>query len=141
MKKFRIVLILMVLLAVLIPSSVFASYDVYYCSIYADGFGDGSYEYPWACSTEAEFDDAVDLICDYGGGILYEEVEGGYYRHTINWSGKVCEVTSSQYYHGYPPDTGVTLPPPLVISAALVLGLSLFAVGLVVYRKRSANNI
>jgi hypothetical protein len=141
MKKFRIVLIVMVLLAVLIPSAVFASYDVYYCSIYADGFGDGSYEYPWACSTEAEFDDAVDLICDYGGGILYEEVEGGYYRHTISWYGKTCEVTSSKYYHGYPPDTGITLPPPFVISAALVLGLSLFAVGLVVYRKRSANNI
>ena len=141
MKKFRIVLILMVLLAVLIPSAVFASYDVYYCKDYANGYGDGSYDYPWACSTPTEFDDVVDKICDYGGGILYEAVEGGYYRHTIKWYDDTCKVTSSKFQHGYPPDTGITLPPPFAISAALVLGLSLFAVGLVVYRKRSANNI
>ena len=139
MKKFRIAVIFsVIILAFLIPLGVFASYDIYYCSY--DGFvdGNGTWKYPWVCETEDEFDFIVDEICSYGDGILYEIVPEGYYRPVILWEGKSCGVYSSDFYHGYPPHTGITLPPPLMVSGALVIGLSLFAVGLVVYRRRSA---
>jgi hypothetical protein len=139
MKKLQISVVIATLLALLVPSVVFASYNVYYCSYDANGFEDGSYDYPWSCENDAEFDDIVDYICTEGGGVLYEIVSGGYYRHMIEWDGRSCEITESDFYYGYPPDTGITLPPPLLMSAALALGLSLFAVGLVIYRKRLAN--
>ena len=139
MKKFRIAVIFsVIILAFLIPLGVFASYDIYYCSY--DGYvdGNGTWKYPWVCETEDQFEFIVDEICSYGDGILYEMVPEGYYRHVILWEGKSCGVYSSDFYHGYPPHTGITLPPPLMVSGALVIGLSLFAVGLVVYRRRSA---
>ena len=140
MKKIRIaVIFLVIVLALMIPVGVFASYDVYYCSWNASSGGDGSWNYPWLCSDSAEFDAIVDEICDYGDGILYEKVPSGYYRHVILWDDGSCGVESSVFYYGYPPHTGLTLPPPLMISGALVIGLSLFAVGLVVYRRRLAN--
>ncbi|MFN2160365.1 MAG: hypothetical protein ACK2U3_13745 [Anaerolineales bacterium] len=143
MKKTRIaVIFLVIVLALMIPIGVFASYDVYYCSWNASPGGDGSWKYPWLCSNSAEFDDIVDVICYDNGGdaILYEKVPSGYYRHVILWGGASdCGVESSVFYYGYPPHTGLTLPPPLMISGALVIGLSLFAVGLVVYRRRLAN--
>ena len=139
MKKLQISLIIATLLALLVPSAVFASYNVYYCSYDVEGFEDGSYDYPWSCETEEEFNDIVDYICTQGGGVLYEVVEGGYYRNMIEWDGRSCEIVETDFYQGYPPDTGITLPPPLMLSAALALGLSLFAVGLVIYRKRLAS--
>jgi hypothetical protein len=139
MKKFRIAVIFaVIILAFLIPLGVFASYDIFYCSYDVSSGGDGTWKYPWACETAAEFDAVVDDICSYGDGILYEIVPKGYYRHVIKWEGKACGVYSSDFYHGYPPHTGITLPPPLMVSGALVIGLSLFAVGLVVYRRRTA---
>ena len=62
----------------------------------------------------------------------------GYWRYAIKWVGDVCKVVDKSYHRGYPPHTGIALPPTLAFSGALVLGLSLFAVGLVVYRKQSA---
>jgi hypothetical protein len=139
MKRLSFAWILAVVLAILLPMTVFASWDIYYCSAEHDYDGNGSYDDPWSCTTDSEFDHVVDKICDYGGGILYEIVEDGYYRHTIEWDGKVCEVTDSVFYHGYPPDTGLTLPPPLIFGGAMALGIALLAGGVVLFRKRPAN--
>jgi hypothetical protein len=143
MKKFRVAMLVMVILPVLIPTAAYAAVYTYYCSWDVGTGGDGSYDYPWQCRDDVELDIIVDDICvylDYDDvGILYQIQMDGYWKHWIEWDGKECGVVNSKYFRGYPPDTGIALPPPLLFGGAMALGLSLFAVGLVVFRKRVAN--
>ncbi len=61
MKKIRIAVIFaVIILAFVIPLGVFASYDIFYCSYNVSSGGDGTWKYPWACETAAEFDEVVD---------------------------------------------------------------------------------
>ena len=69
MKKFRILLIGAVLIAVLIPLAASAG-GVFYCSTSVTSGGYGTYSRPWACSTDDQLDYVIDdVICeDYHGG-------------------------------------------------------------------------
>jgi hypothetical protein len=137
MNKVWIAVSLLVVMA-LIPSAAFASTPVYYCTPNATPPGDGSYSFPWLCSTSAELQTAIANTCQAGYAILYQTVSNGYYRHTVqvDSAGK-CMVTSSIFYYGYPPNTGVVLPAPLLIGGALVLGAMFLVGGIVIYRKRT----
>jgi len=84
MKKFRILIIYAVLVAVLIPGTVSAA-GVFYCSTTDATGGDGSYDDPWACTDAAELDIVInDQICDiYNGGSLYQVYPDSYRYHVI----------------------------------------------------------
>lgn len=139
MKKSLALLTLMLLLT-LIPSSVLAATPVYYCTALGATGGDGSYDAPWSCINETELNTVITTICaetDYA--ILYQIVSGGYYRHVIeDPNDAACGVTSTVFYYGDPPDTGVNLPAPLLVGGMLTLGVALFGAGFLVYKKRTA---
>ncbi len=138
MKKLTTVLSILLLLAI-IPSTVLAAVPVFYCSATAAANGDGSFSAPWKCSTSEELSLVVEEVCKSGYAILYQSVSNGYYRHVVeDPNDGPCAVTSSVFYYGVPPDTGVTLPTPVLISVALSAGALLFAGGFVIYRKRLA---
>lgn len=138
MKKFSLAMIVLLLMAI-IPASAFAATPVYYCSYDVPAGGDGSYDYPWRCSTQEELAAVVAEVCKSGYAILYQTVSTGYYRHTVeDPTDSACTVTSSVFYQGVPPDTGVALPAPLMVGLALTLGAALLAGGFFVYRKRFA---
>lgn len=138
MKKVLLAFVLL-LLVVSIPASALASVPVLYCSYAVPGPGTGTYADPWRCSTQQELAVAVNNVCTYGYGILYQTVPNGYYRHTVeDPTDGPCVVTSSVFYYGVPPNTGIALPAPLLIGIALTLGAALLAGGFFVYRKRYA---
>jgi hypothetical protein len=137
MKKSMLVFTFLLLLT-LIPTSVFAATPVYYCSAFVTSGGNGTFDSPWPCTNQAQFDAAVGVACEAGYAILYEEVANGYYRHTVeDPADGPCKVTSSVFYYGEPPDTGA-IPMPLLIGGALALGAALIAGGFLVYKKRFA---
>jgi LPXTG-motif cell wall-anchored protein len=141
MKKFRILLILAVLVALMIPVAVQAA-GTFYCSTLISSGGDGSYAYPWACSTNEQFNTIVyDYICErYGGGYLYRIYSGSYVYYQIEWIGgeqPYCDITYTMEYPGYPPNTGPDFPIPLLLGAAASVGLLLVGAGLVMRRRKS----
>lgn len=139
MFKIRTAVILATLFLLLLPMTVSASVNTYYCTWYQVQGGDGSYEAPWYCGTPETVNQAIAAVCQKGGGILYQSVQGGYYRYTIEWINETCQVTSKAFFHGYPPDTGVAIPAPLLIAGAATLGLALVGGGLLLKRKRVAS--
>jgi hypothetical protein len=139
MKKFWIILSLLVLLSI-IPASAMASTPVFYCTYNTSATGDGSYDNPWSCADSTELSTVVGEVCKATSyGILYQIVPSGYYRHVIeDPNDAACGVTNTTFYYGYPPDTGISLPVPVVISLAVALGALLMGGGYLVYRKRTA---
>lgn len=140
MKKFRILAILAVLIAVLIPVAVSAG-GVFYCSTSVTSGGDGSYYNPWACSTEGQLDYVInDMICDtYYGGYLYQTFTDSYRYNVITWySADDCRVTYSADYAGYPPYTGVEVPVPIIIGAVALVGTGMLVAGIALRRKKNA---
>ncbi len=138
MKKIRILMIVAVLIAVLIPVAVSAA-GVFYCSALISSGGNGSYSFPWACSTEAQLNDIImNVICfQYDGGHLYRIFSNSYVYYRITPAAattRQCTVTSTEY-PGYPPNTGPDLPLPLILGAAAVLGIVLVGAGLTLRRK------
>ena len=140
MKKIRILIIAAVLVALLIPASVSAA-GVFYCSTLIETGGTGTWADPWACSTQDQFDHIVnDVICrQYGGGHLYEIFTDYYVYYQIEWDGEDCDVVYTSRYPGYPPDTGVELPMPLILSLAVAGGAALLLVGFILRRKKSTS--
>lgn len=137
MKKIWIAISLLLLLSIL-PTTVLAAVPVYYCSYNASSGGNGTYHHPWRCDSNADLDDIVADICqDYDYAILYQIVSNGYYRRVIEGNGD-CDISSSVFYYGYPPDTGIALPAPLMISGLVVLGVALMGGGYFIYSKRHA---
>jgi len=69
MKKFRMIAIFAILVAVLIPATVSAA-GVFYCSTTDATGGDGSYDDPWACTDAAELDIVINdqQIKNYNDG-------------------------------------------------------------------------
>ena len=140
MKKLRIIAILAILIAILIPVTVSAA-GVFYCSTSITVGGTGSYTDPWACSDDAQLDTVInDYICDtHGGGYLYQIFPDSYRYHVITWYSDVdCRVTATTDYAGYPPSTGVDLPIPLVVGGIAVLGAGLGTAGILLRRKKAA---
>jgi len=141
MKTKSIVLLAILVLALAIPVTVYAA-GYFYCTTLPTGpGGNGSYNYPWACSTNEQLNHVIyDLICSYGGGVLYRIFSDSYVRYQIAWIGNVCQVTSEVRYPGYPPSTGVDFPMPLVIGVAVGVAILLVVVGLL-FRRRSQQTI
>jgi hypothetical protein len=140
MKKLRIIALMALLIAILIPVSVSAA-GVFYCSTSITVGGTGSYADPWACSDDTQLDTVInDYICDtHGGGYLYQIFTDSYRYHVVTWySAADCRVTSTTDYAGYPPSTGVDLPTPMIVGGVAVLGAGLVAAGILLRRKRAA---
>lgn len=137
MKKIRVLLLAALLIAVLIPVAVSAA-GVFYCSTLIGSGGNGSFANPWACSTNAQLQNIIqDIICTrYYGGNLYQIFSGYYVHHRIEWVAgrQTCTVTSTEY-PGFPPNTGVDLPLPLLLASVAVAGVALVGVGFLLKRK------
>ena len=141
MNKIRIAFILVMLVTLLIPITVQAA-GTFYCSTLRSTGGDGTYSNPWACSTNAQFNNVVDTICNrYDGGHLYRIYSDHYVYYRIEWvtqnNENYCTITYQNEYPGYPPDTGPDIPMPLILSAVAGVGAILLVGGLMLRRKRS----
>ncbi len=140
MKKLRFVLIIAVLLALLIPFTVQAA-GTFYCDASFPNGGSGTFNNPWGCSTQQQLDYVINtLICGrYGGGVLYRLFPNSYVFYDIVMNAnQVCTIRFQAEYPGFPPDTGVNLPAPLIASLAVAGALVIGGVGLVLRRKPAA---
>ncbi|MCJ7718101.1 MAG: hypothetical protein MUO54_16490 [Anaerolineales bacterium] len=138
MKKMRILAILAVLIAVLIPGLVSAA-GTFYCSTSVTTGGTGSLDDPWACSDDTQLDTVInDQICDiYAGGDLYQIFPDSYRYHVVTWySVDDCRVTATYDYAGGPPYTGVDVPTPYIVGAVALAGAGLLAAGIMIRRKK-----
>jgi len=138
MKKIRILLVAAVLVAVLIPAAASAA-GVFYCSAYKASGGAGTWANPWACQSDAQVANLIDQIClQYNGGHLYRIFSNSYVYYRIEWGGVQtrCTVTSAEY-PGYPPNTGVDLPLPLMLGIGASVGILLVGAGMMLRRKTS----
>ncbi len=137
MKRRSIVLLVVLVLALAIPVTVYAA-GYYYCTtLLTSPGGNGTFNYPWGCSTNDQLNHVIyDLICSYGGGVLYQIYSDSYVYYQIAWVGNVCQITFQARYPGYPPNTGVEFPLPLVVGVAIGAAILLVVVGLL-FRRRS----
>lgn len=146
MKKLQIILVITIvaaMLVVLVPGEVDAA-GVFYCSTSVTTGGDGSYDNPWACSTEDQLQSVIDdSICDiYFGGSLYQVFPSSYTYKVVTWySSDDCRVTSSTDYAGAPPYTGVDVPTPYIVGAVALAGAGMLAAGIYLRRKITATAI
>jgi hypothetical protein len=139
MKKIRLIAILAVLIAVIIPVAVFAG-GTFYCSTSVTAGGSGTLADPWACSDATQLDSVVnDQICDvYNGGYLYQIFPSSYRYHVVSYYSSVdCRITASYDYAGYPPSTGAEVPTPLIVGGIALLGAGLVAAGYFIVRRRN----
>jgi len=137
MKKLRVVLVVAVLLALLIPVTVMAA-GTFYCDASSSVNGNGAFANPFGCSTQQELDYVINtLICNqYGGGVLYRLFPTSYVYYDIVYTvGAACSIRFTAEYPGRPPRTGVNLPAPVVASLAVFGALVIGGVGLVLRRK------
>jgi hypothetical protein len=138
MKKLRLVAILAILIAVMIPLAVSAA-GTFYCSTTVASGGTGILTDPWACSDGTQLDSVIDdQICDiYSGGDLYQIFPSSYRYHVVTWySLDDCRVTATYDYAGYPPSTGPDVPTLYIIGAVALAGTGLLAAGYIIIRRR-----
>jgi LPXTG-motif cell wall-anchored protein len=139
MNKLRVAIFMALILALIVPFTAQAATYVYYCSTLRSGGGSGSYADPWGCANADQFNYVVnDVICPAGGGWLYQVYDGYYTYHRIEWVNRQCSITWTQQYRGYPPNTGVTLPMPLLVGLVGAAGVVLIVGGLVLRRRKMA---
>lgn len=138
MYKLRIAILVALVVALMVPFSVQAA-GVFYCSTLRSGGGIGTYADPWGCANAEQFNYVVyDVICARGGGWLYEIYDGAYVYHRIEWVNRQCSITWSQRYPGYPPNTGVNLPMPLLVGLAASAGIVMIVGGVALRRRQTA---
>ncbi len=140
MKKFRILAIFAILVAIMIPTAVSAA-GTFYCSSTVTMGGTGTLSDPWACSDATQLDSVInDQVCDiYSGGDLYQLFPNSYRYHVVTWySVTDCRVTATYDYAGYPPYTGVNIATPYIIGIVALAGAGLVAAGFFIRRKRAA---
>lgn len=137
MNRMRIAIFVALVLALVLPFSVQAA-GVYYCGVYTNiTAGNGTYANPWACPDQASLNRIIyDVICPAGGGWLYQIQNGAYVYYRIEWVRNQCSITFQQRYNGYPPNTGPTLPMPLLVGGVAGAG-ALLIVGGVFLRRRT----
>ena len=139
MYKLRFALLAALVLALVIPVSVSAA-GVFYCSALTASGGNGSYNSPWACPDQAAVDSLIyNTICPvYGGGTLYQILAGGYVQYNITYTYQQCTYTYTRH-PGYPPNTGVDIPAPLLVSLAVGAAALLIVAGLWLRRRSTAS--
>jgi hypothetical protein len=140
MKKFRILAIFAILVAVIIPTAVSAA-GTFYCSSTVTAGGTGTLSDPWACSDATQLDSVInDQVCDiYSGGDLYQLFPNSYRYHVVTYySVTDCRVTATYDYAGYPPYTGVNIATPYIVGIVALAGAGLVAAGFFIRRKRTA---
>ena len=98
----------------------------YFCASAEVSDGDGSISHPWSCQTPDQFQLAVAKACRAGGGALYFIFSDGYIQYTVAAD---CTVKAGAPQNGQPPDTGVAVPAPWLLTAGAALGLVLLAAG------------
>ena len=138
MKKLRLIVILAILIAVMIPAAASAA-GTFYCSSSVTTGGTGTLEDPWACSDAPQLDSVInDQICAvYNGGDLYQIFPSSYRYHVVSWySLDDCRVTATYDYAGYPPSTGPDVPTPYLVGAVALFGAGLVAAGFIIIRRR-----
>ena len=143
MKKLRLLAILAILIAVMIPVAVSAA-GTFYCSSSVITGGTGTLTDPWACSDATQLDSVIsDQICDvYSGGDLYQIFPSSYRYHVVTWySTTDCRVTATYDYAGYPPSTGPDVPTPYIVGAVALVGAGLVAAGFIIIRRRKLAEI
>jgi len=140
MKKMRLIAILAILIALVIPLSASAA-GTFYCSTSVTIGGSGTLTDPWACSDDTQLDSVInDQICDiYNGGDLYQIFPSSYRYHVVTYYSSVdCRVTATYDYAGYPPSTGVEVPTPIIVGGVALVGAGLVAAGLLIRRRKLA---
>jgi len=141
MLKFRFILVALVVLVLVAMPLVGASAQApyYYCARSVTAGGAGTYYAPWACSTAAQETNARNLVCTYGGGTLYVIETGRYYPVFVSRpAAGTCQYTVGAPVNGWPPNTGVDLPAPVLYGGIAAAGALLLAAGLFIRRKRTA---
>jgi hypothetical protein len=139
MNKLRVALVIAVLVALMVPVTALAA-GTYYCSTLLTSGGNGTYNYPWSCVDQEQLDYVIyDRICNVGGGYLYQIYSGYYVYYVIEWVNGQCTITHQTRHDGYPPNTGVDLPMPLLVGIAVGGGLVLVVAGLALRRKSTAS--
>jgi len=139
MNRIRIAILVALVLALVLPFSVQAA-GVYYCStVYNITGGNGTYGNPWACPDQASLNHIInDVICPAGGGWLYQISSGSYVYYRIEWVNNQCSITYQQRYYGYPPNTGVNLPMPILVGSVAGFGALLIFGGVFLRRRTMA---
>lgn len=140
MKKTRLVAILAILIALVIPLSASAA-GTFYCSTSVTTGGTGTLVDPWACSDDTQLQSVIDdQICAiYMGGDLYQIFPSSYRYHVVTYySATDCRVTATYDYAGYPPSTGVELPTPYIVGGVALVGVGLVAAGLFLRRRKQS---
>lgn len=140
MKKLRLIAVLAIMAAMLIPVAVTAA-GTFYCSSSVTIGGTGTLTDPWACSDATQLQSVIDdQICAiYNGGDLYQLFPASYRYHVVTfYSLDDCRVTATYDYAGYPPSTGVEIGTPYIVGGVALLGAGLVAAGLLIRRKRAA---
>lgn len=139
MKKYRIIAVLAIMIALLIPGAVNAA-GTFYCSTSVAVGGSGTLIDPWACSDATQLQSVVDdQICAiYSGGDLYQIFPASYRYHVVTWySVDDCRITASYDYAGYPPSTGLEIGTPFIVGGVALLGAGLVTAGLLIRRRRA----
>lgn len=98
----------------------------FFCTATEASAGDGSASHPWVCGTPDQFQAAVTRVCRAGGGVLYFVFPEGYIQYQVTAD---CNTQAGSAQNGQPPDTGVGLPLPWLLTAGALLGLALIAAG------------
>jgi hypothetical protein len=140
MKKFRLIAVLAIMAALVIPGAVNAA-GTFYCSSSVTTGGTGTLTDPWACSDNTQLQSVIDdQICAvYNGGDLYQLFPASYRYHVVTYySADDCRVTATYDYAGYPPSTGVEIATPYIVGGVALLGAGLVAAGLFIRRKKAS---
>jgi hypothetical protein len=140
MRSFLKVFVLaVVLVALVLPVTVYAKDPEFYASTKGVDGGNGSATQPRLVENEDDLKDAckvfgATLASDKVIAILYwyKEDEGKYYKYRLNKAGDFIPAGSGS---GEPPGFGVPLSPPLIVGGLSVLGVLLLCTAWLIRRR------
>jgi hypothetical protein len=140
MYKLRIAIVVSILLA-LVAAATASAAGAFYCSEAKSSGGNGTFNNPWGCSTENQFqNEVVHTVCTvYHGGDIYRVRLGGYTWYRYSWVDGQCRLINQQDFRGYPPNTGVNFPMPMIIGLAVAAAAVLIVAGVYLRRRSTAH--